>query len=82
MSAIVANQEQNPNLVDINLRYTGVNNNEKFSSSAKEHITALIAKGLTIAEDDKQWREMNKRIHSNELGYWNGAETAMWACDC
>ena len=54
VSAIVANQEH-PNLVDINLAFAGGHtNNEDFSSSAKEHIAALTAKGLTIAQTDEQ----------------------------
>ena len=54
IEAIVANQEQNPSLKDINLWYAGVDDNSNFSSSAKEHIAALTAKGLTIAQSYKQ----------------------------
>ena len=63
VSAIVANQEHNPNLRDINLYDAGGDDNSNFSSSAKEHIAALKAKGLTIAETKEQDWEMNKRIN-------------------
>ena len=69
VSAIVANQEQNSNLVDINLYFAGGDDNWKFSSSAKEHIAALTAKGLTIAETQEQWNEMNMRYYGNKYGY-------------
>ena len=67
VSAIVANQEHNPNLRDINLFMAGGPDNRNFSSSAKEHIAALKAKGLTIAETWEQWQEMNERIHGDKF---------------
>ena len=67
-SAIVANAEQNPDLVDINLFEAGGYDNKKFSSSAKEHIAALTAKGLTIAQTEEQREEMNMRYHGNKHG--------------
>ena len=66
VSAIIANKEQNPSLADINLFCVGAKDhndeqNSNFSSSAKEHIAALKAKGLTIAETKELLNEMNKR---------------------
>ena len=63
MIAILENQEQNPNLKDINLFYAGGYDNSNFSSGAKECIAGLTAMGLTIAETVDEEEEMNKRHH-------------------
>ena len=68
----------NPSLADINLIAAGADpkivlgqegfeDNVNFSSSAKEHIAALTAKGLTIAQTEEQSDEMNKRYHPEEV---------------
>ena len=64
ISAISANVEQGQHFEDLSLYDAGVGgyiNNKNFSSSAKEHITALRAKGLCIAETGDQWRLMHRR---------------------
>ena len=66
VSAIVANQEHNPKLRDISLVCTGGEDKCNFSDSAKEHIAALKAKGLTIAETGDQFDKMNERYHPNK----------------
>ena len=66
----MTNQEHNSNLQDIGLMFAGGDpNNPNFSSSAKEHVTALTAKGITIAETDEQWKEMNMRVYGSHYEY-------------
>ena len=60
LSAIVNNHEQNPNLADINL-YGALPDCIKISSSADELISALTAKGLTIAVGLGQHSKMRLR---------------------
>ena len=59
-SAIVENQESNRNLLDINFFEAG------YSATTEEHIAALTAKGLTVAENGEQQEEMHKRYHPEE----------------
>ena len=67
MSAIVANQKKNPSLTDINLDYAGgFEKNSTFTSFSKEHVAALRAKGVTIADSEKEHREMMKLYHPEE----------------
>ena len=70
----MVNQEKNPNLQEINIFWAGKDDNAIFSSSAKEHIAALRAKGLTIAETFEQYHEMSKRYHPDEYAWIAGRQ--------
>ena len=66
ISAIVEIQEQNNNLSDIHLFSIGSQFDLNFSSSTKEHVAALRAKGLTIAQTKEESKEMDKRFHGGK----------------
>lgn len=59
MAAIVANQNQNQNLANIDLYDAGGKDNKHFSASTKDKIATLRAKGICIAETYEQSMKMN-----------------------
>ena len=68
MEAIVENQEQNPNLKDVNLwEAGGYPDNINFGFMTREYIADLRAEGVTIAETSEQYTEMSKRILQDEI---------------
>lgn len=62
----MANQSTNPDLTDIDLFLAGDDDNKNFSAFAKAAVTSLKNKGLTIAEDWDQSKEMRKEIDAIE----------------
>ena len=62
IEAIVANQAENPSLIDIDLIEAGCYENFCFSPTAKSHIATLKTKGICIAETQEQHDEMIERM--------------------
>lgn len=81
VNAIVANQDQNPNLKDINLYWIGGPNNHRLSFTSIQLIEALKVKGLNIAQTKEQWQEMNERYHPEEQISTTTEEEDMQTCD-